>query len=77
METITTLKLRVNPDVKSKAESVLNQLGIPMFTAINVYLNQISLTGGILFSVVLPKAPASINADKMQLMHLGLRKYDV
>lgn len=65
MEKTATLNLRVNPYVKERAESVLAQLGIPMSTAIDMYLNQISLVGGIPFSVVLPKAPASINADTM------------
>ena len=65
MEKTATLNVRVNPEVKSRAERVLNQLGIPMSTAIDMYLNQISLTGGIPFSVILPKAPASINADLM------------
>ena len=36
-----------------------------MSTAINMYLNQISLTGGIPFAVTLPKAPEDINADVM------------
>ncbi len=65
MEKTTTLNLRVNPDVKRRAEEVLSQLGIPMSTAIDIYLKQISLTGGIPFSVTLPKAPASVNADLM------------
>lgn len=65
MEKTTTLNLRVNPSVKQRAEDVLNQLGIPMTTAINMYLNQIYLTGGIPFSVTLPKAPASVNMDLM------------
>ena len=65
MEKTTTLNLRVNPDVKRKAEEVLSQLGIPMSTAIDIYLKQISMTGGIPFAVTLPKAPASINADLM------------
>lgn len=30
-----------------------------------MYLNQLSLTGGIPFSVTLPKAPDEINADLM------------
>ena len=47
-----TLNIRVNPDVKENAESVLAQLGIPMATAIDMYLKQISLVGGIPFSVV-------------------------
>ena len=42
-----TLNLRVNPAVKERAEKVLSQLGVPMSTAIDMYLNQISLTGGI------------------------------
>ena len=50
-----TLNIRVNPDVKENAESVLAQLGIPMATAIDMYLKQISLVGGIPFSIVLPK----------------------
>ena len=65
MEKTTTLNLRVNPDVKRRAEEVLTQLGIPMSTAIDIYLKQISMTGGIPFAVTLPKAPASVNADLM------------
>ncbi len=65
MEKTATLNLRVNPVVKQKAEDVLAQLGIPMSTAIDMYLNQISLTGGIPFNVTLPKAPRSVNADLM------------
>ena len=65
-----TLNLRVNPDVKESAESVLSQLGIPMATAIDMYLKQISLVGGIPFSVVLPKVANSVNADIMATAQL-------
>ncbi len=65
MEKTATLNLRVNPTVKKRAEEVLAQLGISMSTAIDIYLNQISLTGGIPFAVTLPKAPASLNTDLM------------
>ena len=65
MEKTATLNLRVNPTVKEQAEIVLLRLGVPMSTAINMYLNQISLTGGIPFAVTLPKAPEDINADVM------------
>ena len=67
MEKSATLNLRVNPSVKQRAEEVLSQLGIPMSTAIDMYLNQISLTGGIPFPVTLPRAPASVNADIMNV----------
>ena len=60
-----TLNLRVNPDVRRRAEEVLSQLGIPMSTAIDMYLKQISMTGGIPFAVTLPKVPVSVNADLM------------
>ena len=53
MEKTATLNLRVNPDVKDRAEAVLSKLGIPMSTAITIYLNQISLTGGIPFAITL------------------------
>ena len=65
MEKTATLNLRVNPTVKERAEEVLSKLGIPMSTAIDMYLNQIFLTGGIPFAVTLPKAPDTINADLM------------
>lgn len=70
MEKTTTLNLRVNPDVKKRAEEVLSQLGMPMSTAIDIYLKQISLTGGIPFAVTLPKAPETINADLMTVEKL-------
>jgi len=63
MEKTMMLNVRVSPSVKQQAEDVLKQLGIPMATAIDMYLRQITLTGGIPFS--LPKAPAALNADTM------------
>ena len=74
-----TLNLRVNPIVKQRAEDVLSRLGIPMSTAIDMYLNQISLIGGIPFAVTLPKAPQSINTDMMSIeeIHAELQEgYD-
>ena len=60
-----TLNLRVNPEVKEQAEAVLEKLGVPMSTAVDIFLRQVSLTGGIPFYVKLPPAPVSINADYM------------
>jgi DNA-damage-inducible protein J len=39
---------RVEPEVKSQAEMVLKQLGIPMSNAIEQFLRQIVLQRGIL-----------------------------
>ncbi len=76
MEKTATLNLRVNPALKEQAENILQQLGIPMSTAVNMFLNQITLTGGIPFSVTLPRAPASVNADLMtnEEIHAKLRR---
>ena len=73
MEKTTTLNLRVNPTVKKRAEEVLAKLGMPMSTAIDIYLNQISLTGGIPFAVTLPR---EVNADFMtaEELHAKLQK---
>ncbi|MBD5538058.1 MAG: type II toxin-antitoxin system RelB/DinJ family antitoxin [Lachnospiraceae bacterium] len=76
MEKTATLNLRVNPTVKQRAESVLAQLGIPMSTAIDIYLNQISLTGGIPFAVTLPKASPTINADLMNVAEIHAKLQD-
>ena len=57
MEKTATLNLRVNPISKQRAEAVLKQLGIPMSVAMDMYLNQIALVGGIPFTVTLPKVP--------------------
>ncbi len=82
MEKSATLNLRVNPTLKEQAEDILRQLGIPMSTAIDMFLNQITLVGGIPFSVTLPKAPAPVNADMMSAdeihakLQRGLRDAD-
>ncbi|MCL2699468.1 MAG: type II toxin-antitoxin system RelB/DinJ family antitoxin [Defluviitaleaceae bacterium] len=65
MEKTATLNLRVNPEVKKSAETVLSQLGVPMSTAIDMFLKQVTLTGGIPFVVTLPKAPNNVNMDAM------------
>ena len=65
MDKTATLNLRVNPSLKEQAENIFRQLGIPMATAVDMYLKQIALVGGIPFSVTLPKAPPTLNADMM------------
>ena len=65
-----TLNLRINPKLKKQADDVLSKLGIPMSTAIDIYLNQIVLGGGIPFNVTLPKPPADIDASQMSKKQL-------
>lgn len=66
MQKSATLNLRVDPDVKQSAESVLSQLGLSMSTAIDMFLRQVALTGSIPFKVALPEAPRAVDADAME-----------
>lgn len=45
---------RVDPEIKEKAERILDQLGIPMSNAVGMFLRQIVLQNGIPFEVKLP-----------------------
>lgn len=65
MEKSATLNLRINPRLKADAETILSRLGIPMSTAVDMFLNQIVLVGGIPFSVTVPKPPADMDVAQM------------
>ena len=65
MQKSATLNLRIDPEVKQSAESVLSQLGLSMSAAVDLFLRQISLTGSIPFRVALPEAPRSVDSNAM------------
>lgn len=50
-----TLHIRVEPIVKKRAEETLNDLGLSITDAINVFLNQVILNEGIPFEIKKPK----------------------
>lgn len=50
-----TLHVRVEPTVKQRAEQTLNDLGLSITEAINVFLNQVILNDGIPFEIRKPK----------------------
>ncbi len=51
----TNIFTRVDPVVKEQAETVLNQLGVSMATAMEIYLRQIAFQKKIPFDLSLPK----------------------
>ncbi len=63
MEKTTTLNVRINPVVKQNAEQVLKQLGIPMATAVDMFLRQVSITNSIPFKLEIPIAPPELIFD--------------
>ncbi|MCH5268515.1 MAG: type II toxin-antitoxin system RelB/DinJ family antitoxin [Lachnospiraceae bacterium] len=50
------LYVRIEPDIKEQAESILAALGIPASNAINIFYKQIILQKGLPFEVKLPAA---------------------
>lgn len=52
----TTLNLRIDKNLKKDAEKVVDELGITMSAAINLYLKMIVRTKGIPFDLKLTKA---------------------
>jgi len=57
---------RVQPELKEQVEQVLSQLGIPMASAINLFLHQIVLHKGIPFDL---KLPSRMPLDYSALSH--------
>lgn len=54
MAKTATIQTRVDPEVKNKAQIILNKLNISMSEAISMYLSQIALHKGIPFEIKIP-----------------------
>ena len=54
MAKTVTIMTRIEPEIKERAEAVLEQLGLSMSTAITLYLKQIALQRRIPFEISLP-----------------------
>lgn len=62
MTKTSNILVRLDPDLKAQAEAVLNQLGIPVSNAVNLFLKQVVLQRGIPFEIKLPsEKPVSMN----------------
>lgn len=59
-----TLHIRVNENVKANAEETLDRLGISISEAVNIFLCQVNLTGGLPFEVKLP-APQRLTVENI------------
>jgi len=55
----TNINIRTDSELKSRAQTVLADLGLDMSTAINVFLNQVVYTQAIPFEVSKPKTNAA------------------
>ncbi len=61
MQKTSNLSVRIDPVLKESSERILNQLGIPMSSAITLFLKQVVINNGIPFDVKLPKGIVNID----------------
>jgi len=59
MQKDATLSLRINSELKSEVEEILDNLGIPMTTAIIMYFKQIKMRNGLPFNPIVIERPKS------------------
>ena len=71
---------RVEPDIKERAEAIMNQIGIPASVVINALYKQIIMTRSIPFSLSIPTVPLALDEmdkaafDEMMLTGLNQAK---
>lgn len=66
---------RVKPEIKEQAEAVLEKLGLPVSVVIDTLYRQIILTGGIPYSLTVPKVQTLDQISETQfdaMMQKGL-----
>jgi addiction module RelB/DinJ family antitoxin len=49
-----TVRARVEPELKRRAEAILHELGLDLSSGIKIFLCQVVLTGGVPFDIRLP-----------------------
>ncbi len=54
MNKTSTIRARIQPDLKDKAEQVFHKLGLTSTQAITLFYKQVELRNGLPFDVVIP-----------------------
>ena len=54
MNKSATVRARIEPDLKNRAEKVFRKLGLSTTQAINLFYKQVELRNGLPFEVVIP-----------------------
>lgn len=65
---------RVSPELKEQAEAVLNQLQIPMATALNMFLQQVVNQQGIPFDIHVARRPVDYDALSKEQLDTELQR---
>ena len=67
---------RVQPDIKAQAEAVLEQIGVPVSVLIDTLYRQIIMTGGIPYSLSVPRIQTLDSMDSEQYDSMMQKGYD-
>jgi DNA-damage-inducible protein J len=54
MSRTTTVRARIEPELKEKAEAILRRLGLSTTQAITLFYRQIEMSNGLPFDLVIP-----------------------
>ncbi|MBU5670146.1 type II toxin-antitoxin system RelB/DinJ family antitoxin [Peptoniphilus sp. MSJ-1] len=81
MSKTCNLNIRMNPEIKEKAESILNNLGLTSSNAIDLYYRQIILNNGLPFEIKFPKKRlfdiSDVSEDDLkEMLELGLQDFE-
>jgi len=74
MAKTAVIQARIDPEVKLKAQAILDKLNMSMSEAISVYLTQITLHNGIPFAI---KIPNEITAETLMKSEEGKELHKV
>ena len=67
---------RVQPEIKRQAESILDRIGLPVSVLIDTLYRQIIMTGGVPYSLTVPKLPTRDGLTDEQFNQLMEKGYD-
>ena len=71
------VNVRIQEDIKQQAEQILEMIGVPRATAIDMFYRQIILNKGIPFLLTIPKSlPAQDDMDEKTFNALMAKGYD-
>ena len=67
---------RVQPEIKAQAEAVLERIGIPVSVLIDTLYRQIIMTGGVPYSLSVPRFTTLDDMSKEQFDTMMQKGYD-
>lgn len=67
---------RVQPEIKAQAEAVLEQIGVPVSVLIDTLYRQIIMTGGIPYSLSVPRIQTLDSMSSEQFDAMMQKGYD-